>query len=244
MKTFGRRRRQDPFADLPSELQRVLNAAAAPGHASELTGLEAATAAFTSTTLLERPVSWTLAKLIATPVAAVVAVTGLTGGVALAAATGHLPGPAQQLASKVGAPAPNSAATDEAGSQRSATATAALTKPTPGRCNAVTRIGANSPAAKAAPLSGAGCTSVKAPGSQRSETATATLKDKPVKATKPAKPAKPATSVGKPETTPADQPETASTGKPAEHPTSSGSTHSNRPASAGKPVTAGKPDND
>ena len=133
MTTFGRRRRQDPLADLPSELQRVLTAAAAPGHPSELTGLGAATAAFTSANLSERAVSWNIAKIIATPVAAVVAVTGLTGGVALAAATGHLPDAAQLVASKVGAPEPESAKTDDAGSQRSATATAALTKPTPGR---------------------------------------------------------------------------------------------------------------
>lgn len=231
MTTFRRRRRQDPLAGLPPELQRVLDAAAAPGHASELTGLGAATAAFTSANHLERPVSWTLAKLIATPVAAVVAVTGLTGGVALAAATGNLPGAAQQLASKVGAPAPQA---DDAGSQRSATATAALSKPTPGRCKAITRIGVSSPATKAAPHTVTGCATVKAPGSQRSETATAILKDKPAKATKPTKPVKPAT----PATAPASKP--LEPGQPAQRPagtrTSQSSDHSQRPASAGKPV--------
>ena len=241
MKTFGRRRRQDPLADLPPELQRVLAAATAPGHASELTGLGAATAAFTAANPSERAMSRTLTKLIATPVAAVVAVTGLTGGVALAAATGNLPTAAQQLASKIGAPAPGSAANDSnvanntdaagAGNQRSATATAALTKPTPGRCKAVTRIGSNSSAAKAAPLSGAGCVTPKVPGSQRSATATANLLNKP------AKPGKPATATtGKP----------AEPGQPAQRPAGSGSSqgseHSSRPASAGKPAGTGRPD--
>lgn len=260
MTTFGRRRRQDPLAGLPPELQRALDAAAAPGHASELTGLGAATAAFTSATLSERPVSWTLAKLVATPVAAVLAVTGLTGGVALAAATGHLPDGAQQLASRAGAPAPDRATTtrpdqsDQAGSQRSATATVALAKPTPGRCNAVTRIGAGSPAAGAAPLSGAGCAGLKAPGSQRSATATARLQAKPAKpakaakATRPAKPAKPARPVQAAE--PADQSQTAPAGKPAvrtpaQRPVVSGSSRSSaqgeRPAGAARHERAARP---
>ena len=96
------RRRRDPLDGVPPELQRVLDAASAPGLDAELTGQHAATAAFlASSTSPERAVSWSLAKLIATPVAAVVAVTGMTGGVALAAATGNLPAAAQSLASKV-----------------------------------------------------------------------------------------------------------------------------------------------
>ena len=77
------RRRRDPLDGVSGELQRVLDAASAPGLDAELTGRHAATAAFlSSSTAPERAVSWSLAKLIATPVAAVVAVTGMTGGVA------------------------------------------------------------------------------------------------------------------------------------------------------------------
>ena len=195
------RRRRDPLHGVTGELQRVLDAAAAPGLDAELVGQHAASAAFlSSSTTPERAVSWSLAKLIATPVAAVVAVTGLTGGVALAAATGNLPAVAQSLASKIGAPAP--AGEREAGQrgagERSATATANLNKTNRGRCTAVTmgNKAAHGKALQAPPLVGkTSCpaTPTKAkPGSQRSATATANLLDKPAKPVKPAKPAKPA----------------------------------------------------
>ena len=196
-------RRRDPLRGVTGELQRVLDAAAAPGLDAELVGQLAASAAFlSSSTTPERAVSWSLAKLIATPVAALVAVTSLTGGVALAAASGNLPAGAQGLASKVGAPAPAPASAGERGeAQRSATATANLGKTNRGRCTAVT-MGSKATQGKALqapPLVGkTGCAPKAKPGSQRSATATANLANKPakpakpVKAAKPAKPAKPA----------------------------------------------------
>ena len=69
------RRRRDPLDGVSGELRRVLDAASAPGLDAELTGRSAATVAFlSSSTAPERAVSWSLAKLVATPVAAVVAV--------------------------------------------------------------------------------------------------------------------------------------------------------------------------
>ena len=187
------RRRRDPLDGVSGELQRVLDAASAPGLGAELTGQHAATAAFlASSTSPERAVSWSLAKLIATPVAAVLAVTSMTGGVALAAATGNLPAAAQSLASKVGAPAPVGG---KAGAERSATATASLAKTNRGRCTAVTMGNKTQQgkALQAPPLVGkTGCATTTKPGSQRSATATANLLDKPAKPVKPAKPAKPA----------------------------------------------------
>ena len=200
------RRRRDPLHGVTGELQRVLDAAAAPGLDAELVGQHAASAAFlSSSTTPERAVSWSLAKLIATPVAAVVAITGMTGGVALAAATGNLPAGAQSLASKIGAPAPagereagQRGAGERGAGERSATATANLNKTNRGRCTAVTmgNKAAHGKALQAPPLVGkTSCpaTPTKAkPGSQRSATATANLLDKPAKPVKPAKPAKPA----------------------------------------------------
>ena len=194
-------RRRDPLRGVTDELQCVLDAAAAPGLDAELVGQLAASAAFlSSSTTPERAVSWSLAKLIATPVAALVAVTSLTGGVALAAATGNLPAGAQGLASKVGAPTPTPASAGEpAGergeAQRSATATANLGKTNRGRCTAVT-MGSKvtqGKALQAPPLVGkTGCAPKAKPGSQRSATATANLANKPAKPAKPVKPVKPA----------------------------------------------------
>ena len=227
------RRRRDPLDGVSPELRRVLDAASAPGLGAELTGQHAATAAFlASSTSPERAVSWSLAKLIATPVAAVVAVTGMTGGVALAAATGNLPAAAQSLASKVGAPAPVG---EKAEAQRSATATASLTKTNRGRCTAVTMGNKTTQgkALQAPPLAAAGkatCPAASAPGSQRSATATANLADKPAKPTKPVKPAKPA----KP-TKPAKPSEPAAPTKPATP------TKPAPPAKPVKPATAADP---
>lgn len=233
MTAFGRRPRQDPLVGLPPELQRVLGAAAAPGRPSELEGLTAATAAFTcsstSATRPERAVSW-FVKL-ATPVVAVVTVTGMTGGVALAAATGSLPDSVQQLASNLGAPAPDS--DDEV--QRPATATATIGTGGRGRCVAVT-MGAKQTrgrALQASPLAAAvanGCPTKAAPGSNRSATATAVLKAKPARPAKPAKP-KTAARPAKPEKAakPAKPEKPVTPAKPV------------RPAGAGKPAEAGKP---
>ena len=221
------RRRRDPLHGVTGDLQRVLDAAAAPGLDAELVGQHAASAAFlSSSTTPERAVSWSLAKLIATPVAAVVAVTGLTGGVALAAATGNLPAGAQSLASKVGAPAP---AGERGEAQRSATATANLGKTNRGRCTAVT-MGSKATQGKALqapPLAGkTGCAPKAKPGSQRSATATANLVDKPAKPVKPVKPAKPAKPAA---------PATAA--DPAGQPTTPG-----RPEDAARPEGAARPE--
>ena len=231
---FGRRR--DPLHGVSGDLQSVLDAAAAPGLDAELVGQRAASAAFlSSSTSPERAVSWSLAKLIATPVAAVVAVTGLTGGVALAAATGNLPAGAQGLASKIGAPAP---AGERGEAQRSATATANLAKTNRGRCTAVT-MGSKATQGKALqapPLAGkTGCRTAPAkaePGSQRSATATANLLDKPAKPAKPVKPAKAAKPAA---------PATAA--DPAGRPTTPGRSEGTaRRDSAARPEGAARPD--
>lgn len=230
MKAFGRRDRQDPLSGLPPELQRVLDAAAAPGRPSELEGLSAATAAFMSSTPPERAVSWSLAKLVATPVAAVVAVTGLTGGVALAAATGSLPDAVQDFAANLGAPA---ADRDETDGPATPTATVKLNR---GRCVAVT-MGNKTTQGKAlqtAPLSAAAsaCPSAAAPGSNRSETATAILESKPAKSAKPT--AKPDKSAKPARTAPAGRPTDA--GKPTSQPTAWPEQPAARPTDAGKPT--------
>ena len=223
-------RRRDPLRGVTDELQRVLDAAAAPGLDAELVGQHAASAAFlSSSTTPERAVSWSLAKLIATPVAALVAVTSLTGGVALAAASGNLPAGAQGLASKIGAPAP---AGERGEAQRSATATANLGKTNRGRCTAVT-MGSKATQGKALqapPLVGkTGCAPKAKPGSQRSATATANLANKPAKPVKPAKPAKPAA--------PATATDPAGRSKGAARPESAG-----RPEGAARPESAGRPE--
>ena len=214
---FGRRRDPRPTPDL----QRVLDDAAAPGHDAELLGLTAATAAFVFASHAPEPaLSWSLAKLITAPVLAVMALTATTGGVALAAATGNLPNTAQRLASHLGAPAP------DADQTRSATATANLTKTNRGRCTAVTmgNKDSNGKALKAAPLSSAAaanCPARTAPGSQRSETATARLENKLAKPDSAGRP----DSTGKPDTAPTGRPEGA--GRPSDKPA--------RPEGAGRP---------
>ena len=91
-------------------LQRLLADASAPALPGELDGLTAATAAFTATR--RKPVKTLIAKLLAAKAVAVSATTVTLGGVALAAATGALPAPAQNAAHDlVGAPTASSPAT-------------------------------------------------------------------------------------------------------------------------------------
>ncbi|GAA4440039.1 hypothetical protein [Phytohabitans houttuyneae] len=75
------------------ELSRLLAAAAAPPQPHELTGLDAALAAFEQAGRVEQRVSAPRRRRVLRPLAAVAAVSGLlVGGVAVAAETGYLPG--------------------------------------------------------------------------------------------------------------------------------------------------------
>ena len=177
----------------------MLDDAAAPGYDAELAGLHAAVLAFSTTSHTPvRAVSWSLAKLVAAPIAALVAVTSLGGGVALAAATGNLPDAAQGLAAKLGAPAPDERAdtgADDVEAHRPDTgATPARTGQ--GRCTAITVGGkdAHGKALQSAPLAAAvaeGCPGSALPGSQRSRSAKDEVAVKAVKPAAPVKPVKP-----------------------------------------------------
>ncbi|MBC7679377.1 MAG: hypothetical protein H7233_10355 [Pseudorhodobacter sp.] len=93
-------------------LQRLLADASAPALPGELDGLSAATAAFTATR--RKPVKTLIATLLAAKAVAASAATVTLGGVALAAASGALPPPAQNAAHDlVGAPAASSPATTD-----------------------------------------------------------------------------------------------------------------------------------
>ena len=221
-------------------LQRVLDDAAAPGYDAELVGVHAAVLAFATTPYAPaHAVSWSLARFVATPVAALVAVSSLGGGVALAAATGSLPDAVQGIAAKLGAPAP-----DQPGTRAPDPRTPSRDEPRPGtgaaptqtgegRCTAVTVGGKDGGAGRAlqsAPLSAAvatGCPYRAAPGSRRSETAQDRLADKPGK---PGKPGASDTPVRATTPRPADGPRRADQGGRADGPTR-----------AAKPVRADKP---
>ena len=214
-------------------LQRVLDDAAAPGYDAELAGLHDAVLAFATTSHTPvRAVSWSLAKLVAAPIAALVAVTSLGGGVALAAATGNLPDAVQNLAGKLGAPAPGERAdkgADDLQAHRPDTR-ATPTRVGQGRCIAITRGGKDTrgTALQSAPLAAAvaeGCPASAVPGSQRSRTAKGEVADKAVKpapATKTGTAHKPAGQPGttvKPGTTaPADEPAKTVKTAPADSP--------------------------
>jgi hypothetical protein len=75
------------------ELSRLLAAAAAPPRPEELTGLDAALAAFEEAGRVERPAPAPRRRRVLRPMAAAAAVSVLlVGGVAVAAETGYLPG--------------------------------------------------------------------------------------------------------------------------------------------------------
>src|SRR5687768_14750146 len=80
-------------------IERLLAEASAPAHADEVAGLAAALSMFTHVAPRPRrnPVPRVLAKLLAAPVIAIGGAAAL-GGVALAAAAGVLPAPAQNFA--------------------------------------------------------------------------------------------------------------------------------------------------
>jgi hypothetical protein len=89
-----------PGADPEQHLSRVLAAAAAPGHESELTGEAKAVAAFevhhlvsATTPRRGQMINSPLAKLLTAKALAATLAVAVTGGVALAASTGVLSGP-------------------------------------------------------------------------------------------------------------------------------------------------------